>query len=179
MIISRSNHYLLRHVTTWLVAAVMLANPLLLVSHSNCGCSPGAQNPEVNDVCCCCRTPEPDLASANSCCSKPSPNSASISDSSISGHLECNRLSGTIAHATCHCENDCSCRVGHSPFHPAPAIPYDTPTVRVIQLMLLVIETEAFATHQAVSGHNYSTSSSISISFTAQQVCALLSRFIC
>jgi len=162
---TRTIRHLAKQAITWSAMFTLLVQPVSLQA-SDCGCcSKGHSQNETQN---CCST----TTAANSCCSQQSSTCCSARTNPCS-------VEKTQSSSPCKCNDKCQCSVQNEPTVPIPAIPTNNSGHDQTQLVLLAIQPICCSNCFAVAKPKPRPDSTIARTLTAQQVCALLSRFTC
>lgn len=156
---------LAQQLTVWSALVMLLVQPLSLQAF-DCGCCRSDANPVASTKCCsktqatksCCTNQVADCCSAkNSCCSE----------------------SRDVTPTKCKCGDNCQCAAKNRPLQPAPVVPLNDSAHDQTQLLLLSIEPSPNISSLLGGPSTLPSGQICKPSFSARQVCALLSRFIC
>ena len=148
-----------RQFMTWSAMFMLLAQPVG-AQGADCGCS--SANEVSTGTCCsvadtCCGSAE------NSCCSKASSCCSATN----------------VADTPCSCGDECQCGAADGNHLPNPAIPVSDTTSQQTQILALANQTISEIDSTTFGDEFPRAESASPFSLTAQQVCALLSRFTC
>lgn len=162
MYFRNSNYDFAKQLAAWTAIIMLFAQPLSLRA-SECGCSgsniQAAKNSCCgnNDTTCCSSSVEP------SCCSSSTKSFCSKNDVSKSSPCNCGER--------CRCSNE-------QPSQPMPAVPVNEAQNEKSQSVALTLEIDGRCVTWPKSNFERQLFSGFQPSLTAQQTCALLSRFI-
>ena len=173
MFLTRTIRRFAQQAITWSAMLMLLVQPLGLQA-ADCGCC-SAENAlvdakiscaPISGGSCCGNVPE-------SCCSPKSTNCCSSKKSA------CCSSTKSSDDTPCNCGENCQCGVSEDSTPFTPAIPTNDSTSQQTQILALAIQTIS-GIDAAPLGDEFPQAESASpVSLTAQQACALLSRFTC
>ena len=160
MVSSKTIRNFARQVMTWSAMFMLLVQPLGALG-ADCGCSSAKETSNVS----CCSGADTCCGSAEtSCCSKTS---------------SCCSTTTNSNDAPCRCGDNCQCGTADGNQSPNPVIPVSDSTSQQTQILALANQTIS-GIDGTIFGNEFPRAESASpVSLTAQQVCALLSRFTC
>ena len=149
-----------RQFMTWCAMFMLLVQPIG-AQGADCGCSSAKELSTGN----CCSVAKAYCGSdQTSCCSKKS---------------SCRSTTKCMDDVPCSCGDQCQCGAADGNQSPNPAIPVGVTTSQQTQILALASQTTS-EVDVAIFGDEFPRAEFASpISLTAQQVCALLSRFTC
>ncbi len=151
---------------TWSAVLTLLVQPISLPTAKDCGCcARSAATSQTVAGCsasldtnrCCTPPPKTCCSRKRSCCSDPRAKTTTV----------------------CQCGDDCRCSTRRDPVSPAPIVP--TPDWQQDQYQLVWLSTQTLPGNSSLPDDHLAgpTIASTVLTLTAQQVCALLSRFTC
>lgn len=151
----------------WFAIGMLLVQPLS-VNRNDCGCCSKRVNESAKASCCSLEAPTTSI-----CCSKIS----SVESCCEAAKTSCCSASDQFSNTRCKCDDHCLCSLSE-PAKQLPAIPSNekqNDQVNTLSLTVCVVPT---AVSQTESKFRFQVSTVYRPALTAQQTCALLSRFI-
>ena len=145
-----------KQLVAWSAIAMLFLQPLGLSGY-DCGCGSVNVQEATTEYCCSMDTPE------KSCCRTSEKTCCSTSDK--------------VNNAPCKCGDHCRCSM-NQPGKPLPVIPVNESQSEQSQSLALTSSVWPTAVSQTESKFGGQTFSVVRLALTAQQTCALLSRFI-
>ncbi len=157
-----SNYDFAKLLVAWTAIIMLFAQPLNLRA-SDCGCS-GSNIQTAKNSCC--------GSTETTCCSS----SVELTCCSSSTKTCCSK-NDVLKSSSCNCGDQCRCS-SEQPSQPMPAVPVNETQTEQSQSVALTLEVAVLCFAQPKSSFDRQLFSGYQPALTAQQTCALLSRFV-